>query len=68
MTTYSVLMSTLVFYMFKSNKKTLPDSLDYEKVETKKLKEDKEALLKKLQEANSLIQNLQGRINGMFWT
>ena len=49
---------------FKSDEKTLADSLDYEKAETKKLSEKNEDLLKRLQEANSAIQRLQGLING----
>ena len=40
----------------------MADSLDYEKVETKKLREEKEDLLKKLQEANSAAQKLQEKI------
>ena len=62
-TTWLVLMSTLNLRRFKSDEKTLADSLDYEKVETKKLREEKEDLLKKLQEANSAAQKLQGEIN-----
>nr|CCI55290.1 PH01B001G05.13 [Phyllostachys edulis] len=47
----------------KSDKKTPADSLNYEKAETKKLREEKEDLLKKLQETNSVAQNLQEVIN-----
>ena len=57
-------MSTLNLYRLNSDEKTLADSLDYEKVETKKLSEKNEDLLKRLQEANSAIQRLQGLING----
>ena len=59
-------MSTLNLCRFKSDEKTLADSLDYEKVEAKKLRESEEGLLKKLQEANSTIQKLQERINSKF--
>ena len=57
-TTWLVLMSILNLYRLKSDEKTLADSLDYEKAETKKLREEKEDLLKKLQETNSAAQNL----------
>ena len=57
-------LSTLSLCRFKSDEKTLADSLDYEKAEVKKLSEKHEALLKRLQEANSAIQRLQGLING----
>ena len=62
-TIWLVLMSTLNLRRFKSDEKTLADSLDYERVKTKKLRGEKEDLLKKLQEANSATQKLQGRIN-----
>ena len=65
-TTWLVLMSTLNLCRFKSDEKTLADSLDYEKVETKKLRKEKEDLMKKLQEANSAAQKLQGEINRKF--
>ena len=58
-----VLMSTLNLYRLNSDEKTLADSLDYERVETRKLREEKEDLLKKLQEANSATQKLQGEVN-----
>ena len=45
------------------DEKTLADSLDYEKVETKKLRDEKEDLLKQLREVNSAAQKLQGKIN-----
>ena len=62
-TNWLVLMSTLNLYRLNSDEKTLTDSLDYERVETRKLREEKEDLLKKLQEANSATQKLQGEIN-----
>ena len=62
-TIWLVLMSTLNLCRFKSDEKTLADSLDYEKVETKKLRDEKEDLLKKFQEANSAAQKLQEEIN-----
>ena len=58
-----MLIFTLNLCRFKSDEKTLADSLDYEKVETKKLREEKEGLLKKFQEANSAAQKLQEKIN-----
>ena len=63
-TIWLVLMSTLNLCRFKSDEKTLADSLDYEKIETKKLREEKEDLLKKFQEVNSAAQKLQEKING----
>ena len=63
-TRYLMLVSTLSLCRFKSDEKTLADSLDYEKAEMKKLSEKNEDLLKRLQEANSAIQRLQGLING----
>lgn len=59
-----MLLSTLFPYRFKSDEKTLADSLDFEKVEMKKLSEKNKDLLNKLQEANSVIKKLQGLING----
>ena len=58
-----MLMSTLILYRLNSDEKTLADSLDYEKEESRKLGEEKEDLLKKLQEANSATEKLQGEIN-----
>ena len=58
-TIWFVFMSTLNPCRLKSDEKTLADSLDYEKIETKKLREEKEDLLKKFQEANSAAQKLQ---------
>ena len=58
-----MLMCTFNLCRFKSDEKTLADSLDYEKVKTKKLREEKEDLLKKVQEANSVAQKLQEEIN-----
>ena len=58
-----VLMSTLNLCRFKSDEKTLTDSLDYEKVETKKLRDEKEDLLKQLREVTSAAQTLQEKIN-----
>ena len=63
-----MLIFTLNLCRFKSDERTLADSLDYEKVETKKLREEKEDLLKKLQEANSAAQKLQEEINSKCWT
>ena len=63
-TIWFVLMSTLNLCRFKSDEKTLADSLDCEKIETKKLREEKEDLLKKFQEVNSAAQKLQEKING----
>ena len=62
-TVWLVLMSTLNLCRFKSDEKTLADSLDYEKVETKKLRDEKEDLLKQLREVNSAAQTLQEKIN-----
>ena len=58
-----MLIFTLNLCRVKSDEKTLADSVDYEKVETKKLREEKEDLLKKFQEANSAAQKLQEEIN-----
>ena len=62
-TSWLVLMSTLNLCTFKSDEKTLADSLDYEKVETKKLTNEKEDLLKQLREVTSAAQTLQEKIN-----
>ena len=61
-----MLTPTLFLCRLKSNKKSLADSLDYEKVETKKLREEKEDLLKKLQEADSANRKLQGQLSGKY--
>lgn len=53
-----MLTSTLSLCRFKSDEKTLADSLDYEKAETKKLSEKNEDFLNKIQEVNSAIQRL----------
>ena len=58
-----MLMFTFNLCRLNSDEKTLADSLDYEKEESRKLKEEKEGLLKRLQEANSATQRLQGEIN-----
>ena len=52
-------MSTLNLFRFKSNKKTLADSLDQEKVKTQRLRDEKLDLMKKLQEGNSAALDLQ---------
>ena len=62
-TSWQMLMSTFNSYRLNSDEKTLADSLDYEKEESRKLREEKKDLLKKLQEANSATQKLQGEIN-----
>ena len=54
---------TLILYRLNSDEKTLADSLDYEKEESRKLGEKVGDLLKKLQEANSATERLQGEIN-----
>ena len=56
-------MSTFNPYRLNSDEKTLADSLDYEKEKSRKLREEKKSLLKKLQETNSATQKLQGEIN-----
>lgn len=61
-------MSTFNLYRLNSDEKTLTDSLDYEKEESRKLGEKIEDLLKKLQEANSATQKLQEKINSKCWT
>ena len=55
-TIWLVFMSTFNLCRFKSDEKALADSLDYEKVETKKLRDEKEDLLKQLREVNSAAQ------------
>ena len=62
-TSWQMLMSTFNSYRLNSDEKTLADSLDYEKEESRKLREEKKDLSKKLQEANSATQKLQGEIN-----
>ena len=62
-TNWLLLMSTFNPYRLNSDEKTLADSLDYEKEESRKLREEKKDLLQKLQEANSATQKLQGEIN-----
>ena len=57
-------MSTLSLCRFKSDEKTLADSLDFERAEKNRLSEKVEDLQKKLLEANSAIQKLQGRLIG----
>ena len=47
-TNWLLLMSTFNPYRLNSDKKTLADSLDYEKEESRKLRKEKEDLLKKL--------------------
>ena len=61
--TTSWLMLTFNLCRLNCDEKTLADSLDYEKEESRKLREEKEGLLKKLQEVNSATQKLQGEIN-----
>ena len=61
--TWLVFMFILNLYRLKSDEKTLTDSLDYEKAETKKLREEKEDLSKKLQEISFAAQNLQEVMN-----
>ena len=56
-------MFTFNLCRLNSDEKILADSLDYEKEESRKLKEEKEGFLKRLQEANSATQKLQGEIN-----
>ena len=58
-----MLMFTFNLCRLNSDEKVLADSLDYEKEESRKLKEEKEGLLKRLQEANSATQRLQEKIN-----
>ena len=58
-----MLMFAFNLCRLNSDEKTLADSLDYEKEESRKLREEKEGLLKKLQEANSATQKLQGEVN-----
>ena len=58
-----MLMSTFNPFRLNSDEKTLADSLDYEKEESRKLREEKKDLVKKLQEVNSATQKLQGEVN-----
>ena len=67
-TSWQMFMSTSNPYRLNSDEKTLADSLDYEKEESRKLREEKKDLLKKLQEANSATQKLQGEVNSKCWT
>lgn len=46
-----------------SDKKTMTDTLDFEKVEAQKLRAEKEDLLKRFQEADSATHELQDEIN-----
>ena len=58
-----MLMSTFILCRLNSDAKTLADSLDYEKEESRKLWEKVEFLLGKLKEANSANAKLQEGIN-----
>ena len=58
-----MLMSTFILCRLNSDAKTLADSLDYEKEESKKFREEVIDLRKKLKEANSATEKLQGEIN-----
>ena len=58
-----MLVFTFNLCRLNSDEKTLADSLDYEKEESRKLREEREGLLKTLQEADSATQRLQGEIN-----
>ena len=62
-TSWLMLMFTFNLCRLNSDEKILADSLDYEKEESRKLREEKEALLKKFQEADSATQKLRGEIN-----
>ena len=56
-------MPTFNLYRLNSDEKTLADSLDYEKEESRKLGEKVGDLLKKLQEANSAVVKMQEKLN-----
>lgn len=56
-------ISTFNLYRLNSDEKTLADSLDYEKEESRKLGEKVGDLLKKLQEANSTTVKMQEELN-----
>ena len=58
-----MLMFTFILCRLNSDEKTLADSLDYEKEESRKLREEKEALLKKFHEADSATRMLREKIN-----
>ena len=58
LTTSAVLMSIFNLCRFKSDEKSLADTLDYEKVETQRLSYENLDLMKKLQEANSTALDL----------
>ena len=58
-----MLMFTFILCRLNSDAKTLADSLDYEKEESKKLWEKVEFLLGKLKEANSANAKLQEGTN-----
>ena len=56
-------MFTLILCRLNSDEKTLADSLDCEKEESKKLREEVIDLRKKFQEASSTTKKLQEKIN-----
>ena len=56
-------MSTFILCRLKSDTKTLADSLDREKEESKKFREEVIDLRKKFSEASSAIKKLQEKIN-----
>lgn len=65
---WPMLMSTVILCRLNSDAKTLADSLDYEKEESKKFREEVLDLRKKLKEANSATMKSQEKLNSKCWT